>query len=465
MKRQRYSIMLTLVLTLILVLASCANIKELKKTYDQVEQPQIDVMTYGTTKVVQAIDNSSNVGNISWRDLFKDSCLEALIDKALASNLDMDVCRMRIEQAELNLKIAQKAFLPSVYVSPTGNISYFESNTTKLYNVPMSIDWQIDIFGNLRNAKKAKQVLLEQSHDVMQAFQCQLISDIASLYYQLLMIDRTKEILVETDKVWEQSVETQKALMQAGVSNRAAVDRLRASSYSIKTQIVDADMQISVIENAICRLLGEVPHSIARGKLGQLIMPVSLSVGVPLEVLQNRPDVRSAQKAIEVAFYNTKVARAEMFPTLTLGGTAGWMNGSIGEINPGKILLDALASLTAPIFAQGKLSANVKISKLEMEIAQKQFVKTVLAAGNDVNTALAEYQTADKKEILLMKETESLKNAYDATNELMNRGKATYLEVLTAQEALLTAQLGVVGNHYNKVSGLINLYIALGGGQ
>ena len=465
MKRKIFDIPSMMVFASLMLLTSCAGLKELNKEYTDVVQPQIDADTYGNTAVIQQASKTSSLGDLSWRTLFNDHYLEALVDSALAHNLDMEVCRKRIQEAEISLDVAKKAFLPSVSLSPNGSITHIDGTTMKLYDVPLNIDWQVDIFGSLRNAKKSQRVLLERSQDVMQAVQCKLVANISSLYYQLLMLDRSRQILLKTEEVWKESVETQKALMQAGMSSRAAVDRLTASYYSIKAQILDNETQILTIENVICRLMGEAPHKIARGVFGNFTPPAEVGIGIPLEVLQNRPDVRSAQKAIEAAFYNRQVARADMYPKLTLGGSAGWMNGTLGEINPAEIMLNALASLTAPLFAQGKLSGNLKMSEIEMEIAQKQFVQTVLDAGNDVNTALIEFQAADRKGEYLKKETESLAQAYDATCELMNRGRANYLEVLTAQESLLTAQLAEVVNAYNKASGLINLYIALGGGR
>ncbi|MCQ2113574.1 MAG: TolC family protein [Bacteroidaceae bacterium] len=462
--KKLYNLVFVVMVSAVL-LTSCSAMKEVEKDYQNARNPQLPSDIIGAEKLITGVNTSSNLGDVSWRVLFNDPCFHAIVDSALANNLDMEICRKRIQEAELSLSVAKKAFFPSVTISPNGTISNFNSKTTKLYDMPLTVQWQADIFGSLRNAKKSQKALLEKSHDVIQTVQCQLISNLASLYYQLLMLDKEDAIMEQTEILWAKSVETQKALMQAGVATRAAVDRMSASYYSIKSQIIDTKKEIVVLENAICRFLGEAPHHITRGSFDNFVMPSQIGVGIPMQVLQNRPDVRAAQKTIESAFYDTKTAFADMFPKLTLGGSIGWSNGSDGSVNPGLLLSNALASLTAPLFAQGKLNANFKLSKIEMDIAQKELVQTIINAGNDVNNALIECEASNGKGVFLKKESESLKAAYDATEELMNRGKATYLEVLTAQESLLSAQLTEVTNDYAKINALINLYIALGGGR
>ena len=233
-------------------------------------------------------------------------------------------------------------------------------------------------------------------------------------------------------------------------------------------------------ENTLCSLLGITPQRISRQSLLQsaLYNPLSqgdtgqrmfdtryLRIGVPAMMLENRPDIRMANHAMEEAFYNTQAARAAFFPGITLTGTAGWTN-SAGSmvVDPGKLLLSAVGGLTQPIFARGRLNANLKISKLTEEDLQKQYVQTVIDAGNEVNEALADCQAAREKHQYYHRQVQVLHEAYKGTHELMDNGKASYIEVLTAQESLLNAQLGEVANMYDGTQAVIELYIALGGG-
>ena len=207
-------------------------------------------------------------------------------------------------------------------------------------------------------------------------------------------------------------------------------------------------------------------HPDAQGDAGQRMFDTQfLKIGVPATMLEQRPDIRMANHAMEEAFYNTQAARAAFFPGITLTGTAGWTN-SAGSmvVDPGKLLLSFVGQLTQPIFARGKLKASYKISQLTEEDLQKKYVQTVINAGNQVNEAMADCQVAREKYSYYRRQVEVLYDAYAGTHELMDNGKASYIEVLTAQENLLSAQLNEATNMYNGAHAVIALYIALGGG-
>jgi outer membrane protein TolC len=168
---------------------------------------------------------------------------------------------------------------------------------------------------------------------------------------------------------------------------------------------------------------------------------------------------------MEEAFYNTAAARSAFYPSITLNGVAGWTNNSgVGIVDPGKLLLNAVAQLTQPIFARGKLIANKKIAQLTEEDLQKKYVQIVINAGNEVNEAMADCMTARDKHSFYKRQVEVLREAYKGTHELMDNGKASYIEVLRAQESLLDAQLSSAMNTYYGAESVIALYIALGGG-
>ena len=307
-----------------------------------------------------------------------------------------------------------------------------------------------------------------------------LISTTAQQYYMLQLLDRQLEILTLTDSLWNASLETQKTLWENGKSYSTAVNQMESSYLNVKTQIVDTRRSIRATENAICRLLAITPqhvdrniwgtsalhHPEAQGDTGQRMFDLQfLKIGVPASMLEQRPDIRMANHAMEEAFYNTQAARAAFFPSITLNGTAGWTN-SAGSmvVNPGKLLLSAVGSLTQPIFARGRLSANLKISKLTEEDLQKKYVQTVIDAGNQVNEAMADCQAAREKHGYYHRQVQVLNQAYIGTHELMDNGKASYLEVLTAQESLLNSQLNEAMNMYKGTQAVIALYVALGGG-
>ena len=241
---------------------------------------------------------------------------------------------------------------------------------------------------------------------------------------------------------------------------------MESSYLNVKTQIVDTKRYIQSVENDICSLLGVSPRHIERSKWGSYALSQKLVNGVSAQMLERRPDIRMANHVIEESFYNMQTARAAFFPTITLSGLVGWTNSGGGAvINPGSLLLNAVGQLAQPIFSQGKLKANLKIAKLTLEDVKRSYVQMVIDAGNEVNEALADYQAAVEKHKYYQRQIEVLHEAYTGTHELMDNGKASYLEVLTAQESLLSSQLNEAMNMYDGCQALIALYIALGGGK
>ena len=344
---------------------------------------------------------------LSWREFFTDPLLQKLIEQVLAGNTDLGSARIAVEKGEASLKAAKLAYLPS-------------------FN---------------------------------------LVSIASQQYALLQVLDRQLEILTQTDALWNASLETQKSLWENGKSYSTAVQQMEASWLDVKTQIVDTKRYIKSIENDLCSLMGVSPRSIERSKWGSYTLSQQMVGGVSAQLLERRPDIRMANHVIEEAYYHMQTARAAFFPTITLSGLVGWTNNGGGAVvNPGSLLLNAIGQLAQPIFAQGKLKANLKITKLTLEDMKRSYVQTVIDAGNEVNEALADYQASVEKQQYYERQVEVLRQAYKGTHELMDNGKAIYLEVLTAQESLLSAQLSEAMNMYDRSEALIALYIALGGG-
>ena len=230
--------------------------------------------------------------------------------------------------------------------------------------------------------------------------------------------------------------------------------------------MLDLEEQINQAENSLALLLAETPRRYERGKLSEQAMPEDFSVGIPLQLLANRPDVRSAEHALEAAFYATNQARSNFYPSITLSGSAGWTNeaGSM-IVNPGKFLVSAIGALTQPLFNRGQNIANLKISKAQQEEAELSFQQALLNAGTEVNDALTAYQTSRNKANLYEKQVEALRRAERSTSLLMEHGTHTYLEVLTARQTLLGAELEQVANRFAELQSRVNLYQALGGGR
>ena len=447
--------------------------------YDKYEQKvEAPADAFGTSLIRDASTEGESLAQMSWREFFTDPLLQQLIEQALANNTDLNSARINIEKSEASLKTAKLAFLPSLYFSPQGTLASFDKSAfSKTYSLPLQLSWDVDVFGSITNKKRAAKAVLLQAQLTEQAVRSNLVSAVAQQYYYLLLLDRQLDILTQTDSLWNASLETQKALYENGQAYSTAVNQMESSYLSVKTQIVDVRRSIQSTENAICKLLGITPRHIERSHWlaaseyhtassnQRMFDNRYLRIGVPAQMLEMRPDIRMANAAMEEAFYNTQAARAAFFPSITLTAQGGWTNSAGGMvIDPAKLFLNLVGSLTQPIFAQGKIKANYKVNQLTEENLKKQYVQTVIDAGNEVNEAMADGAAARDKHDYYHRQVEVLHEAYIGTHELMDNGKASYLEVLTAQENFLSAQLNEASNMYKGAQAIIALYIALGGG-
>lgn len=413
------------------------------------------------------IADTANFGNSDWKEIFTDSYLQIYIDQALQNNTDYQSAQLRIEEAKATLLSSKLAFLPSFALAPQGTISSFDSQkATKSYELPVTASWELDIFGRMRNSKKQAQALYAQSVDYKQAVRSQLIANVANTYYTLLMLDEQLKLSEETAEAWKETVGAARALMDAGQYNEAGVSQMEATYYSVQASVVDLKEQINQTQNTLALLLAETPRNYERGKLADQVMPDDLSIGVPLQMLSNRPDVRSAERSLEAAFYVTNQARSAFYPSIVLSGSAGWTNaaGSI-IVNPAKFIATAVGQLTMPLFNRGQNIAQLRIAKAQQEEASLSFQQTLLNAGAEVNDALTAYQSSKLKTELYQKQVESLEKTVTSTSLLMEYGTTNYLEVLTARQSLLNAQLTQVSNRFTEIQSVISLYQALGGGR
>lgn len=405
-----------------------------------------------------AVSDESPAG-MSWREFFTDPDLQSLIDTALARNLDLSVAGLRVEQAEAALKGARLGFLPSLSFTPS-----FTAIPGQSYSLPLTLDWSNNGLGSIINRKREAVSLADQARDNEQAVRSQLVAAVARAYFQAQMLDRQLEIMESTEQIWSSVYETQKVLMENGKSYSTSVNQMAAALVDVKIQKKDAENRLKDVENTICLMLGKTPQPVKRSSWGSYGLPAALGTGVPAGVLENRADVRAAGRSVEAAYYVSRQALGAMFPSLSLSGLLGWTSEGAAITDPAKMVYNAIAGLAQPVFARGQLSAAYKISKLQQEEAAQNYAQSVIAAGNEVNNALRACQLAEGKDALYKEQVELLLDAYSATRELMSNGKASYIEVLTAQGNLLSAQLGEAANLYEGAIGLIDLYVSLGGG-
>ncbi|CDD32014.1 nodT family efflux transporter outer membrane factor (OMF) lipoprotein [Bacteroides sp. CAG:714] len=414
----------------------------------------------------QPVTDSLSLGDLPWQEIFQDTLLQQYIRYGLEHNTDMQTALLRVDQAKAQLTAAKLSFLPSLTLSPQGTLtSTAGSKTVKTYELPVQASWEIDLFGNLRNAKKGTQATLLQQQAYQQAVRSELIAGIANTYYSLLMLDEQVAISQSTLEVWKEQVRTMEARMKVGEETENAVTQARASLYELEATHNDLLRQQRETENSLCTLLGMTSRSLERGTLDKQIFPETLPTGIPVRLLSRQPDIVQAEMTLANAYYTTNQARSAFYPNLNLSGSAGWTN-ALGQAvtNPGDWILSAVASLTQPLFNRGKLISNLRVSKDEEQIALLNYRQALLDAGQEVNDALYATESAGRSLESHRKQCRELERTVQTSEALYRTGNATYLELLTARQSLLNARLNVVTDSFTQCQAVINLYQALGGG-
>ena len=453
---------------IIIIAFAALSLTGCKSLYGNYERP--DVKTSGIVRDPvddkAALAGSSDFGNLPWRSVFTDPQLQALIEKALENNPDLLNAALNIDIAEQQLRASKLAFLPSVVFAPNGSISHFGTHTssTQAYTLPITASWDVDLFGKLRSQKKAAQMALIQSRDYKVAVQTNLICNVANLYYTLLMLDRQKQIVDDMSGLTKNTWDMMKLQMEFGRARSTSVQSAEAAYYSVQTQGADIKRQIRETENTLSLLLGEPAQSIARGSLENQSLPANFSGGIGVQLLSNRADVHANEMALAQCFYNIQEARSRFYPALNISPTGAWTN-SNGLVNPGKLLLSVVGSLTQPIFMRGQLKAGLRVAEDRYKQAYNTWQNSILKAGAEVSNALVAYNSADEKNKLQQQQIDVLKQNVDHTQMLYAQSSSSYLEVITAQQSLLNAEISQVQEQFTKLQAIVNLYNALGGGS
>ncbi len=443
----------------VLLLTGCSTYRK----YSRPDSASADSL-FGTDV---AVSDTVSAASILWHEFFTDSRLRALIDTALVNNSALRIAALRVKQAEATLSAARLAYLPGVSLNPQGGISsYAGEKAVKTYSLGLSADWEIDLAGKITNEKRGAYSALQQQRYYRQAVSTQLVATVANSYYNLLALDAQLAISRESLEAWDEIIRTLEVRKTVGEGHEASVAQAKASRFEVENTILSLERQIKTQENSLCVLLGWTPRTISRSDLKSQIFPEDMAVGVPLRLLENRPDIGQAEYALQETFYSTNAARSTFYLSLTLSGTVGWTNNSGAAIvNPGNWLLNAIGSLVQPLFNRGRNIANLKIAEARQEEALIAFRQKLLEAGSEVNDVLSQWQNAVRRLEVSTRQIEALEEAVRSTRLLMTYSESSsYLEVLTAQQSLLSAQLTETQETFDKIQGIIKLYYALGGG-
>lgn len=446
---------------LLFTLASC-------KVYEPYQKPQVE------TELLYPHDlslDSTSLAQMPWQELFEDPHLRDLIAEGLANNYNLKIAIQQIRQAEAFYKESGARLFPSLTLGGSYSYSDFSEaqgmgiENAEQFGLSVSSQWEADIWGKLSNAKRANRASLLASEASKRAVQTRLIADIATAYYHLLALDAQLNITRQTVKNRIANVETMRSLHEGAVVTGAAVVQTMANRYSAEIIIPDLKQSIEETENMLSILLGRAPGEIHRGAFANLDALDSLNAGVPAQLLRNRPDIIRAEYAFRSAFELSQSARAYFYPQLRITAEGGFQNFELSDLlDPASVFANIIGGLTQPIFQNGTNKRRLEVAKAHQRQALYSFKNTVINAGREVSNALSSYYTAKQKATLRSKQLSALQKSVEFSQQLLEYGEANYTEVLTAQQNLLTAQLGKIQDELQQLVAVVQLYRSLGGG-
>ncbi len=436
------------------------------KKYDAEDVDSKLVKEYA--EALQQEEDAGAFGNLAWQEVFTDPVLVDLINQALANNKDLRNAKLNVDIAHAQLKGAKLSYLPSVTFQPNGaGASYAGSDMSWSYQLPLAVNWEIDVFGKILNSKRGAQMAEMQTKAYEQAVRSQIIAGVAQCYYTISALESQLKLSRETAQLWNESVTVMKNLKEAGRLREDAVVQSLAQYYSIEAAITDVELSLHEANNTLSLLLNVMPQTWTISPDAVLNVPEMKRTAIPMAELAARPDVRASEMSLAVAYYTTASARAAFYPSLNITANGGFTNllGSFIQ-NPGDWFIQLAGSLTAPLFARGQNIARLEAAKAQQQQALNNFEYTLMSAAADVSDALTAYEKSVQKQQWLTLQVENLVKSVEITNELLLfDGSTTYLEVLTAQRNLLNAQTAQITTNLTAVRSIINLYQNLGGGR
>lgn len=453
-----------LAITGLISLQSCFVAKD----YDQPEV--VEEQYYRTDSIPQ---DTLNMARVSWTEMFTDPVLQEYIEKGLQNNIDIRVALQQILAAEAYVQQGKAGYLPTLtgngrfthqQLSANSQFGSFFSSLNQ-YEVNTSLSWEADIWGKITSQKRALEAGYLQSLAAHKAVKTRLIADIASTYYRLLSLDEQIRITEETVETRLNSLETTRALKEAGLLTEVGVKQTEAQVYTAQAILIDLKNEERLLENSLSILLGEAPMQIERTGLAQQEITTDLNIGVPAQLLRNRPDVIAAEFELRNAFQLTNVARSNFYPSLTLTATGGFQALDASQLfDANSLFATIIGGLAQPILNGRRIRTEYEVSQAEQEQARLNFRQAILNASKEVSDAMYSYQAATQKIEVKEKEYEAYDLATEYSEELLNNGLANYLEVLTARQNALNSRLDLTNARFSQLNSIVELYRALGGG-
>ena len=459
----------------LIILAGVAGFFYSCKVTDTYDDPEIEKNQKDHLFRQKTNNDSTSIANVAWDQIFTDVMLQNIIRKTIENNLDLKVAVAKIQEADAVFKQSQLQNLPSLdgiaSVRDTKNSAAAQGSNFVMpdlmnYQLGISTGWEVDIWGRIKSLKRAAYAGFMQSDAAKRAVQTQLVAQAATLYYQLISLDKQLEITKQTIVLRQQDIETVQLLMDAAYLTGADLEQSKANLYSAQLSVPDLELQIQQTENALSILMNDNPQAIDRNSIDSQIVYTDLKTGIPVSLMKNRPDVQAAEMTFRQAFENKNVALSRVYPTFNITATLGLSTRTLENFFTNSLFYTVGGTLTQNIFQQGNRKAQVRVTEARKQQAYFTFQKTLLTAGSEVSNALLSYQKAKEKESTRQLQIQSLEKALEFNKELLTySSNINYVNVLTAEQALLQAKLSGVNDKLQQLQAVTEFYRALGGGQ
>ena len=428
-----------------------------------------------------SFSDTSSIADIEWKNFFTNPDLQKLINDGIAYNHDLLIAMKRIEISQRQLKQARLLQVPEVNLQLTGQInrpsnnslngvsikSFLGQSYVENYQALVGVSWEVDVWGKLRNQKESVLADYLQTYEASKAVQTQLVADIAQGFYNLLMLDMQLEIAKRNLALTDTFFRATKLLRDAGLTNTLAVQRAASQQQSTALLIPQLEQQIAIQENALQELTGHLPGTIPRSALlKDFAVAQELLAGLPVAMVSRRPDVRANEMALMAANSQVGIAQANMYPALniTAGGGLESFKASNWFSVPSSLFGLAAGTIAQPIFRRRQLKTQYEVAKLQRDEAVIRFRQSVLQATVEVNNALVQIDKLKQQKEIAVAQTDTLQRAVTNSQLLFRADLANYLEVITAQENLLQAELNLASIQREQLNAMVELYRSLGGG-
>ncbi len=459
----------------LIILAVVAGFFYSCKVTDTYKSPDIEQSRQDNLFRQKTNNDSTSVANIAWNQIFTDDKLQNIINKTIQNNLDLKVAIARIQEADAVFKQSKLQNLPSLdgiaSIKETKNSAAAQANTFVMpdlmnYQLGISTGWEVDVWGRIKSLKRSAYAGFLQTDAAKRAIQTQMVAQAATLYYQLISLDKQLEITKQTIELRKKDVESVQLLMDAAYLTGADVEQSKANLYSAQLSVPDLELQIQQAENSLNILMNDNPQKIERNSIDSQVIYSDLKTGVPASLLKNRPDVQAAELSFRQAFENKNMAMAQVYPTISITGTLGLSTRLLENFFTNSLFYTLGGTVTQNIFQMGNRKAQVKIMEARKMQAYYTFEKTLLTAGSEVSNSLLSYQKAKEKEMTRKLQIQSLEKAVEFNKELLTySSNVNYVNVLTSEQSLLAAKLAGVNDKLQQLQAVTEFYRALGGGQ